>query len=66
MCKFEEKEKNETVVREWKKIKIRVSGIVMRRERKKERDKRKKKYRKWKVREREEKREERGEEERKK
>ena len=48
MCKFEEKEKNETVVREWKKIKIRVSGIVMRRERmngereerKKERDKR--------------------------
>ena len=48
MCKFEEKEKNERMVREWRKIKVRVSGIVMRRarkngereERKKERDQR--------------------------
>ena len=32
MYKFEEKEKNERVVREWRKIKVKVSGIVMKKE----------------------------------
>ena len=49
MCKYEEREKGERVVREWRKIKVRVNGIVMRRERmEKERKERKsKESEKW-------------------